>query len=262
MTTHIVTTTVNAITMISLNRPEKRNAMHADLIHELHATLTQLEADQQTRVVMINGNGEHFCAGADIAWMQKIALGSYKENYDDAQLIADLMQQLYTYTKPTIVLAHGATMGGGLGLLASCDIALAATNAVFGFSEVKIGLAPSTISPYVIAAIGERMARYYFLTGEKFDAKTAHQIGLVHHIEEADSLVQLGMTIAQNLLQNGPIAMTAVKQLIRHVSKHEINSDLAQKTAEHLAHLRASPEGQEGLRSFVEKRPANWQVPS
>ena len=246
------------IATITLNRPEKRNAMNGPLIQELMQALQVLAADDDVRVVMMNGHGEHFCAGADIAWMQQIASGSYNENYDDAQCLADLLFQLYSFPKPTIVLAHGATLGGGLGLLCACDIAIASSNASFGFSEVKIGITPSTISPYVIAVIGERAAHYYFLTGERFGAEIAQRIGLIHQMTSQDALLSTGIMLAECLLQNSPYALMAAKQLIRYVAKEKISADLAQKTAEHLANLRTTPEAQEGLRAFLEKRSPNW----
>lgn len=246
------------IAAIALNRPEKRNAMNGYMIQELRQALRAAAADDTVRVVMINGNGDHFCAGADIGWMQTIATESYAKNYDDAQNLADLMYQLYAFPKPTMVLAHGATMGGGLGLLAACDIALAANNASFGFSEVKLGIAPSVISPYVISAIGQRAARYYFLTGERFTADEAKRLQLVHTITEPHDLLSAGLSLAHTLLQNGPHALIAAKQLIRRVSQENLDEELGQKTAEHLARLRSSAEGQEGLRAFVEKRPPAW----
>lgn len=248
----------NHITTLTLNRPDKRNAMDGEFVRELLKALEHIAVDTETRVLIINGNGEHFCAGADIQWMQKIATGSYNENYDDAQMIADLMYQLYTFVKPVIVLAHGTTVGGGLGLLAAADIAIAAKEASFGFAEVKIGITPSTISPYVLAAIGERAARYYFLTGERFGADEAHRLGLIHQVTTTDALLSTGLSIATVLLQNSPAALKAAKQLLRQVAKEKITPELAQKTAEHLANLRSSHEAQEGLRAFLEKRAPAW----
>lgn len=255
---HILVAQTNGIATITLNRPDKRNAMNGKVISELLQALRSFSSDEKTRVLMINGNGEHFCAGADISWMQQIATASYDENYDDAIKLADLMYQLYSFPKPTIVLAHGATLGGGLGLLSACDIAIASKNASFGFSEVKIGLAPSTISPYVIAAMGERMANYYFLTGSRFGADEAHRINLVHQIAENEALMSVGVTTAENLLKNSPNAVKAAKQLIRQVCREKITVGLSQKTAEHLAGLRASEEAQEGLHAFLEKREPRW----
>lgn len=256
-TEFIVLSHADDIATISLNRPDKRNAMHGPLIIELLEALKILAADK-TRVLIIDGKGENFCAGGDIGWMQKIAAGSNDENYTDAQLLADLLYQLYIFPKPTIVLAHGATLGGGLGLLAAADIAIAAKNASFGLPEVKIGLTPSMISPYVIAAMGERMAHYYFLSGERFGAEEAYRIGLVHQVIEEDGLRSVGVSMAQALLQNSPHALREAKELIRNVAKQPISEGLAQKTAEHLAELRATPEAQEGLFAFLEKRKPSW----
>lgn len=249
----------NGIATITLNRADKRNAMHASMIKEILLALSACSHDADVRVLVLRANGEHFCAGADIQWMQTIASASLEENNDDAQLVADLMFQLYHFPKPTMVLAHGATMGGGLGLLSACDIAIASDSAIFAFSEVKIGITPSTISPYVVSAIGERAAHYYFLTGERFSAEEAHRIGLVHRVTTPDALDSMGMEIAHGLLKNSPQALIAAKQLIRYVTNQKITEDLGQKTAEHLANLRASPEAQEGLRAFVEKRAPVWR---
>lgn len=248
----------NGIATVTLNRPDKRNAMNGKMVKEIFHMLELLRVDNQVRVVIIKGNGEHFCAGADIGWMQHMASESYEANYDDAQALADLMYQLYSFPKPTIVLAHGATLGGGLGLLAACDIAIVGESASFGFSEVKIGITPSIISPYVITAIGERAAHYYFLTGERFDAAEAYRIRLAQRVVEDSKLVETGTDLANKLLHNSPHALTAAKQLIRHVAREKISSELAQKTAEHLSNLRATPEAQEGLRAFMEKRTPQW----
>lgn len=248
----------DGIATITLNRPDKRNAMNGHMVKELLHVLPEINKDTHSKILMIKGSGDHFCAGADIGWMQQLATSSYEENYDDAQYLADLMYQLYSFTKPTIVLTHGATMGGGLGLVAACDIAIGTKDSVFSFSEVKIGITPSTISPYVISVIGERAAHYYFLTGERFNAEEAHRIGLLHQITSPDLLISTGMTIAKNLLQNSPQALTAAKQLIRYVTKEKISENLAQKTAEHLANLRVTPQAKEGLSAFLEKRTPVW----
>lgn len=245
------------IATITLNRPDKRNAMHGPLIAEVLAALKLYAADA-SRILIIKGNGDNFCAGGDIGWMQKIAASSSDENYDDALLLAEMLYQLYHFPKPTIVLVHGAVLGGGMGLLAAADIAISARDARFGLPEVKIGLTPSMISPYVIAAMGERLAHYYFLTGEQFGADEAHRIGLVHQIVETEALESAGVALAQTLLKNSPQALHAAKQLIRFVAKQTISEDLAQKTSEHLAELRVTPEAQEGLKAFLEKRKPDW----
>lgn len=242
---------------LTLDRPDKRNAMHGPLIAECLRELKKIAVDD-SRVLIINGTGDNFCAGGDIGWMQKIATTSDDENYADAQSLADLLYTLYNFPKPTIVLAHGATLGGGLGLLSAADIAIAAKNTSFSLPEVKIGITPSMISPYVIAAIGERAAHYYFLTGERFGVDEARRLGLIHQIVESEALMSVGVTLAQSLLQSSPNALRAAKQLIRRVSKEKISQELAQKTAEHLAEIRRTPEAQEGLKAYLEKRKPSW----
>lgn len=248
----------NHVAKVILNRVEKRNAMHGEFIHELLHVIKSLAANSEVRVLLISGNGEHFCSGADIAWMKKMSEASYEQNYDDAQYLADLMYQIYYFPKPTIILVHGATMGGGLGLVAACDIAIAADTARFSFSEVKIGIAPSAISPYVLAAMGERAARYYFLTADQFDAHDAYRMGLVHRLVNQQELMLVGMAVATSLLQNSSVAMTEAKQLIQRVANNKIDEGLAQKTAEHLARLRTSKDAREGLSAFLEKRQPKW----
>lgn len=254
----ILVSKVEQIATITLNRPDKRNAMHAPLIKEVLQALKAMANDTAIRVLILNGNGDNFCAGGDIGWMQKIATGTDAENYDDAQLLADLLFAVYTFPKPTIVLAQGAVLGGGLGVLAAADIAIASKEAMFGLPEVKIGITPSMISPYMIAAIGERAAHYYFLTGERFNAERAFQLGLIHQIAENEALQSIGISLAKKLLENNPKAMAAAKHLISYVAKETITAQLAQKTAEHLAELRATPQAQEGLKAFLEKRKPQW----
>ena len=249
--------TAEGIATLTLNRPDKRNAMHGPLIAECLQALRKFAADD-SRVLVINGSGENFCAGGDIGWMQKIATTSDDENYADAQSLADLLFTLYHFPKPTIVLAHGATMGGGLGLLSAADIAIAAKSATFSLPEVRIGITPSMISPYVIAAIGEREAHYYFMTGDRFGVDEARRLGLIHQIVENEALMSTGVTLAQTLMASSPNALREVKHLIRSVSKEKITAALAQTTAEHLAEIRRSPEAQEGLKSFLEKRKPSW----
>jgi len=242
------------IAVISLNRPDKRNAMNAEMIQQLITALESVNKDKAVQVVVVRGNGTQFCAGADIRWMKETATSSYEKNYDDAQLLADLMYRLYTLDKPTIVLVHGAVMGGGLGLVSAADIAIGSDDAYFALSEVRIGITPSTISPYVINAIGERAAHYYFLTAGKFDAAEAYRIGLLHRMTNADALEKEGMELAASLAELPPHALKAAKQLIRHVAKEKISETLGQKTAEHLANLRSAPETQACLQDFIENK--------
>lgn len=251
--------TEQQLATISLNRPDKRNAMHGPMIAELIQALQQLATQADVVALAIRGHGEHFCAGADIHWMQQISAGSHEQNYDDAQYIADLMYALYEFPKPTVAIVQGAAMGGGLGMIAACDMAIAADNAVFAFSEVKIGIAPSIISPYVVAAIGEREAHYYFLTGEKFNAFTAQQIGLIHHVAPCGDITTAAKKITDTLCQNSPHAMKEIKQLLRGIAKEKISEALSQKTAEHLATMRVSVQAKEGLLAFNEKRTPVWK---
>lgn len=246
------------IMMLSLNRPEKNNAINGDLIKQFCSELEKLKNDNACRVVLIAGNGIHFCAGADLAWMKKVSNNSYEENVEDAKQLAILLYRLYTFPKPTIALVQGATFGGGVGIVACCDIAIAETNTHFCFSEVKIGLTPSVISPYVIAAIGERAARYYFLTAEKWDAERALSLGFVHQVVPFEGLESAGMLLAHRILKNSPYALTSAKSLISEVSSQKLSSDLIDFTARHLATMRASPDGQEGLKAFLEKREPVW----
>jgi methylglutaconyl-CoA hydratase len=190
--------------------------------------------------------------------MQMMPKKTYEENVADTEQLALLLNTLYAFPKPTIALAHGTTLGGGLGLLASCDITLAAENAHFCFSEVKMGLTPSVISPYILAAIGARMARYYFLTGEKFNAMDARRIMLIHQVIADDQLHATGVMLANNLIKNGPQALTEAKNLIATVHGVEISEEIMQYTAEHLAAMRSTAEAQEGLKAFLEKREAKW----
>lgn len=254
-----VTSADPGIVTIILDRPEKRNALNTEVIQEFIHCLKKIATDRDTRVVMIAGNGAHFCAGADIAHMQQIAQASREENIVDAKQLALLLQMLYTFPKPTIALAHGATMGGGLGILACCDIAIAANNSNFCFSEVKIGLTPSVISPYIVSAIGERATRYYFLTAEKFTAKDAQRIGLVQHIVADDQLIHFGTALAKEIVKNSPHALAEAKNLISIIAGEKISKELVSFTAEHLAGVRATEDAQEGLRAFLEKREPIWK---
>ncbi len=250
----LVSSPMPGVTTIALNRPEKRNALDDRMVKELIIILKKIETDEKTRVVIFLGQGDHFCAGADLGWMQKMAESSEKENTADALQLATLLQLIHTFSKPTIALVQGATLGGGLGLIACCDIVLAASSASFCFSEVKIGLTPSVISPYIISAIGERAARYYFLTAEKFTAERAQQLGLIHHIVAPEKLITSGIMMTEVLLKNSSPALSEVKKLIQTVAGEKISDKVIKFTAEHLAQMRASDDAKEGLKAFLEKR--------
>lgn len=244
-----------------LNRPEVHNAFDPELTNALTAALKTLDADKKIRAVTLMGAGKSFCAGADIAHMKAGAKFSKAHNYKVARESAEMFATIYNLSKPTIACVHGAVRGGGLGLVAACDIAIAARTATFRLSEVKIGVIPSMISPYVIAAIGERHARRYFVTGEEFDAGEAWRIGLVHDIvEESELRARVGGMLAQ-LYSSGPNAMAAAKKLIPLSAHANIAKPILDETARRIADIRATAEGQEGLSAFLEKRKPNWVEP-
>lgn len=243
---------------VLLNRPDVHNAFDPEMVEALTATLKKLDADPKVRAVLLTGAGKSFSAGADIGHMKKSARASRAWNLEDARGIADMLLALCTMKKPTIACVKGAVRGGGLGLVAACDIAIADFTATFRFSEVRLGILPATISPYVIAAIGERVARRYMLSGEEFDCAEAYRIGLLHEIcPEAELNGVVGRMLGQ-LYLGGPAAIAAIKRLIPDVSRSDVGAGLAEKTAGALADLRATAEAQEGLSAFLEKRKASW----
>jgi methylglutaconyl-CoA hydratase len=247
---------------VALNRPEVHNALDAEMGEQLIATLTKLGANPQVRAVVIMGQGESFCAGADIGLMRKSATFSKKQNYEAALAQATIFNTLYAMQKPTIARVHGAVRGGGLGIVAACDIAIGSRDATFRLSEVRLGIAPVMISPYVVAAIGERQARRYFLTGETFDSSEAYRIGLLHDIVETGELnARMGNVLAE-LYCGGPQAIVFAKRQIARIAHADIGPDTVEQTARAIAEIRATPEAQEGLGAFLEKRPAAWVAPA
>ena len=245
---------------LRLDRPELHNAFDAALISALTSALGQLADDAQVRVVVLEGSGRSFSAGADLNWMRGMASADEATNREDALALARLMRALDELPKPTIARVHGAALGGGVGLVACCDIAIGVPEAKFGLTEARLGLLPAVISPYVIAAIGSRQARRWFATGEVFDAQAAQRMGLLHEVvpaAELDDAVQRQVAL---LLKAGPVATAQAKTLVRSVQAHVDRDALDGATAELIAALRVSPEGQEGLAAFLDKRPPAWAM--
>ncbi|WP_415033052.1 enoyl-CoA hydratase/isomerase family protein [Azonexus sp.] len=241
-----------------MNRPERHNAFDETLIAELTAACAALDADQAIRVVILAGRGKSFSAGADLNWMQRAAGNSIDENQNDARALARMLRTLAEMKKPTIARVHGAALGGGMGLAAACDIAVASSQAVFATSEVRFGIIPSAISPYLLRAIGARQAARYFQSAERIDAARAYEIGLVHEAVAPEMLDVKVQEIAASLLQGGPLAQAAAKDLIRAVDHQPLNDTLVEETAHRIAHLRATSEAREGITAFLEKRSPAW----
>lgn len=246
---------------VTLNRPDVHNAFDPEMVRALTWVLQDIARDDSIRAVVISGAGKSFCAGADIGHMRKSAKFTKAENQRNAGESAQMFQALYSLNKPTIAAVHGAVRGGGCGIVAACDIAIAARTATFRLSEVKIGIIPSMISPYIIAAMGERHARRYMLSGEEFDCAEAWRIGLVHDLVEEEALAtRVGEMLGQ-LYSSGPKAMHAVKQMIPRSAHSLIGPDIVQQTAEGIAEIRSTAEAQEGLTAFLEKRKPSWTEP-
>jgi methylglutaconyl-CoA hydratase len=249
------------IARVTLNRPELRNAFDDALIRQLQESLEKLENDPAVRVVVLAGNGPAFCAGADLNWMKRMAAYGYDENLADAQALATMLATLDRLPKPTIARVHGPVFAGGTGLVAACDIAVGTPEAKFCLSEAKLGLSPATISPYVMRAMGERMARRYFLTAEVFDADEAYRIGMLSVLVPPSELDAAVDGLVQHLLAGGPQAHASIKDLVRAVAHRAVDDSLAAETAKRIAEIRASPEGKEGIASFLAKRKASWCSP-
>lgn len=248
----------NGVATLTLNRPELHNAFDDALIAGLTQALRTLEKNEAARVVVLSAQGKSFSAGADLNWMKRMARYSRGRNLQDALGLAELMRILHGLGKPTIARVQGAAYGGGVGLVAACDIAIASREATFALSEVRLGLVPAVIGPYVIAAMGERMARRYFLTGERFAASQALSMGLVHDVCEAGDLDRHVEAAAAQILLGGPTALAAAKRLVRDVALRPVDENLVQETAALIAGLRTSPEGKEGIGAFLEKRSPQW----
>lgn len=257
----IATITKSQIGILTFNRSDKHNAFDNKMIAEIIQKLLFFQ-QQPIRFLIINANGTHFSAGADLTWMAHIASTSIEENLNDATQLAKMLSLIYHFEKPTIALVQGSALGGGAGIVCACDIVIASHQAQFGFTETKVGLIPATISPYVINAIGPKWAKYYFLTAELFSASTALKIGLCHHMVSDEELILFEkLSVIEQLSKNGPLAISHAKKLVSAMLDISINdSNLIPMTANMIAQLRASKEGQEGISAFIEKRHPNWII--
>ncbi len=246
------------VARVTMNNPEKHNAFDDAIIKELHAVFEQADTDDQVRVLVLAATGKSFSAGADLNWMKRMADYSREENLRDSKALAAMLRSLNFLSKPSIARVQGAAFGGAVGLVSCCDMAVASQRASFCLSEVKIGLIPATISPYVVAAIGQRAARRYFTTAERFKAQQALRLGLLSEVVEEDQLDHCIDGLIESLLANSPAAVRAAKRLVFDVAEREINAPLIEATCEAIADIRVSAEGQEGLCAFLEKRAPAW----
>ena len=246
------------VTTVWLNRAELHNAFNTVVIEELQQCFDALNCRDDVRVVILAGRGKSFSAGADLNWMKQAGQASSADNEADALKLAKMLQRLATLKQPTIARVHGIAFGGGMGLASACDICIASTDAQFATSEVRLGLAPSTISPYVIRAIGARQASRYFLTAERISAQQAQNIGLVHEVTSIDELDKKITEMVTTLLLGGPQAQTASKQLIQMVDQQVLTEELLLQTAQHIAHIRQGSEAKNGLSAFLDKQRPAW----
>ena len=245
---------------ITLTQPEVRNAFSDEVIAEITAAFTEVGARAEVRAVVLAAEGPAFCAGANLNWMRRMADYTREENVADAGKLAEMLRVIYECPKPTVARVQGDVYAGGMGLVAACDMAVAVDTAGFCLSEVKIGLIPATISPYVIRAMGARAAHRYFLTAERFDAAEALRIGFVHEVVAADQIDARVDALVKALASASPNAMRACKKLVLDVAEREINAGLIAATVEGIADIRASDEGREGVQSFLQKRKPGWLV--
>jgi len=250
----------DAVATIWLNRPEVRNALNETMIAELDDAFRHLGESDEVRVIVLTGRGRAFCAGGDLQWMQRMATYSASENEADAMRLAAMLHRINCCPKPTIARVHGAAFAGGMGLSAACDIVVASRTAEFCLSEVKVGLVPATISPYVLQALGVRAARRYMLSAESISADEAHRIGFVHEVREPADIDNAINDLTKSLRMGGPAAIAVSKDLIAKVASRQIDSALIEDTARMIASVRASAEGREGVDAFLGKRKAAWNT--
>jgi methylglutaconyl-CoA hydratase len=247
------------VAKVTLNRPEIRNAFNDVMIGELLEIFDDIAGQDGVRVVVLTGSGTCYCAGADLHWMKRIQGYSYRENYEDTLKLAELMYRMYASPKPTIARINGPAIGGGTGFVAVCDLAIAAESAVFSFSEVKIGVVPACISPYVVRRVGESACREFFLSGERLTSLRALESGLVNQVVPADRLDEAVNTRIKQLLSSGPYALNVCKQLLQQIPLMDFE-EAKKYTAEVLARLREGEEAQEGMAAFFEKRKPKWSL--
>jgi methylglutaconyl-CoA hydratase len=245
------------IATLTLNRPVIHNAFDDALIREITATLRDLEK-KDLRALVLASTGSSFSAGADLQWMKRMSSASTDANQRDAEELSGMLRRLQLFPRPTIAVVQGAAYGGGVGLISACDIAIASELATFSLSEVKLGLIPSVIGPYVMAAIGERQSRRYFLSAEKFTAAEALRIGLVHEVVAPDAMARTLEKVTDAILLGGPKAQVAAKRLINDIAGKPITPDMLDETARRIASIRSTEEGKEGVTAFLEKRKPNW----
>lgn len=256
----LLDTTREGVAVVTLNRPEVHNAFNPDVIERLSDIFETLRGADGVRVVLIEGNGPSFSAGADLNWMRSAADYDKQTNQDEATQLGLMFNRLFTLPKPTIAVVHGPALAGGMGLVSACDVAIASENAFFALTEVRIGLAPSTISPYVVRAMGPRNAHRYFLTGERFSAQEAWRMGFVHAVvKDRNALAAESESLVEKFFQAAPEAVRTTKELIQQVSYVEIDKDLIAYTANQIAEIRQTAEGREGTSAFLQKRKPWWQ---
>ncbi len=246
-------TSTKTMIEIQLNRPEKRNALDGPMVHALTTQLAHYAKDTALRLLVFSAAGHDFCAGADIAWMQQLATKSEAENIADALALARLFHAISTFPCPVMVLAQGAVLGGGMGIVCAADIVVASTDTFFRFPEVGMGVCPSVVSPWVVRVMGESVARYYFLTTEKITAEQAYSLGILHKIVPYAALKTTGLALANSMLNYSQYALSESKLLVNRLANQQFSEDILQMTAEHLAMMRRSKDAQERMLAFIKK---------
>lgn len=257
---NLLVTVENYVATVTLNRPEIRNAFNEEMISELTSVFEQWGQSDEVRVIVLAAAGKAFCAGADLNWMRAMADYDYEENLADADKLAQMLKTIYQCPKPTIAAIQGDVYAGGMGLVAACDIAISVKIANFCLSEVRLGLAPATISPYVIRALGARASQRYFLTAEVFDAKKARQLGFIHERVNEDEIQDRVATICAKIVNNSPDAVKTCKHLLHEVASETITDELIANTVKQIADIRSSQQGKEGVQAFLQKRKPDWIV--